>query len=98
MLFRSVLTEKRPLNLIRFRKRIESDLNSQLGDDFYVEYVHELEDEIQNLNKCLDYVEKKYGKLDDSTTFKIKRKKLDNQRVVYLSWKNRKRLLNRIFT
>ena len=93
-----VLTEKRPLNFTRFQEKVKRDLFSQLGDDFHIEYVHELQEDIRNLNACLDYVEKKYGKLDDSTTFKIKRKTLNEQKIVYLSWKNKKRLINRIFS
>ncbi len=93
-----VFSEYTPPDQNRFRSEVHAKLKSKLGDSFWVEYVNSIGENIENLSFCLDYVEKFYGTIDNSTTFTIKRSLWKDQQILLISWKNKNKILNRIFS
>ncbi len=92
-----VLTNGKPNRKSGFKKAVEKFLKDHLGDSYYVEYVYSIGENISNINKCLSHVEKHFGDIDNSTTFNIKKSNWNDQKIVFMSWKNKNRALNRIF-
>jgi hypothetical protein len=90
-----VITEIKPDDSYTFEEEITGIIRKRYNESsVYLEFKHGIQDDINNISVCLDWVNKKFGDIGNST-FTIKKNQHEEAgKFIIMSWKNS--FLNRL--